>query len=126
MSDNQNKFDTLFSEKMPAHLKQSILQQAETVLTKNRRREVLKKFAFIFAGLATASVVGINISRKFFKFNKNDAQMSEWAHILASDDGITLAEFDDEDLDLLNQFDELEELNSISDDEFEFILKEDV
>lgn len=126
MSDNQNKFDTLFSEVMPGHLRQSILQQAETVLAQNRRRETLQKFGFIFAGLATASVVGINISRKFFKFNKNDAQMAEWASMLASEDGLTVAELSDEDMELLNQFDALEELDSITDEEFDFLLKEDV
>lgn len=126
MSDNQNKFDKLFSETMPGHLRQSILQQAEISLAQNKRREVLLKFGFIFAGLATASVFGINISRKFFKFNKNDAQMAEWANLLASEDALAVAELSDEDLDLLSQLDSLEDLETISDDEFDFILKEDV
>ena len=90
MSDNQNKIDTLFSEKMPGHLRQSILQQAETAL----------------------------------------AQMAEWANMLASEDGLAdnlaLAELSDEDMKLLDQLDSLDDLGTISDDEFDFILKEDV
>ena len=126
MSDNNNKFDSVFSESTPNHLKSSIMKQAEIILAQNRRREAIKKFAFIFGGLTTASVVGINISRSFFKYNKTDAQMAEWANILASEDSLNVAELSDEDMDLLDQLDQLEELDTITDDEFDFILKEDV
>ena len=130
MSDNNkintNKFDSVFSEATPSHLKQSILQQAEIILAQNRRREVLKKFAFVFGGLAAASVVGISISQKFFKFNKTDLQMAEWANMLSHEDGLSIAELSDEDMEMFDQFDQLEQFESITDDEFNFILKEDV
>lgn len=126
MSDNKNKFDSVYSEATPNHLKMSIMQQAEIILKQNRRREALKKFAYVFGGLATASVVGINISRRFFKFNKTDAQMAEWAQMLSSEESLSVAELSDDEMELLSQFDNYEELEDISDDEFEFILKEDV
>lgn len=125
-NNNNNKFDSVFSEKTPNHLKNSILKQAEIILAQNRRREALKKFAFVFGGLATASVVGVSISQKFFKYNKTDAQMAEWANLLSSEDGLSLAELSDEDMEMLEQLDQLEQFDHITDDEFDYILKEDV
>lgn len=126
MGDNSNKVDSVFSEKTPIHLRNSIFKQAETILAQNRRREALKKFALVFSGLATAGIFGISVSQKFFKFNKNDAQISEWAHLLSSEDGLSIAEISDEDFEILDQLEQLEQVGSITDEEFEFILKEEV
>jgi hypothetical protein len=122
-----NKFDLVFAESMPQQLKNSILQQAQEVLAQNRKRELLKKFAYIFGGLATASVVGINISRNFPKATGIDPQLAELSHFLKTDDGLIMADLNEDDLDLLAQLDQFEDLmENVSEDELNYILKDDV
>lgn len=122
-----NKFDSIFSESMPTQLKNSILHQAQIALAQNRKREFLKKFAYVFGGLATASVVGINISRNFPKSSGADPQIAELSHFLNSEDGLSMADVNEEDLEMLAQLDQFDDLlETVSDEELDYLLKEDV
>lgn len=122
-----NKFDPVFSETMPNQLRNSILQQAQIALAQNRKREFLKKFAFVFGGLATASVVGINISRNFPQSSGVDPQIAELSHFLNSEDGLSMADVTEDDLEMLAQLDQFDDLlENVSDEELDYILKEDV
>ena len=128
-----NNFDSVFSESMPPQLKNSILQQAQEGLAQNRKREFLKKFAYVFGGLVTAGVVGINISRNFPKAPGVDPQIAELDHFLNSDDGLNMVDVNEDDLELLTEFNQIVQLDqfddlleNISDEELDYILKEDV
>ncbi len=135
-NNNSNPNDRFFTEPIPESLKQSILAQAETELAGVRKREKLKSFAFLFGGLVTASFMGVLVTRNILKTKsstnatmaKQDQEPPSAGPNMEIGSDVTLAsefelaEWKELDLDTIQN---LEEIEGLSDEDFEIALSEE-